>query len=119
LPALEAINCEETHVETDPFLLLSRQYYDGSAIFIKKAISKLNDLTNLYLLIKYKAYDVNLYTESQELFFLESEVSFHATQEKESKELLVEQLEEEKDLPSLEAIEIFLKMSSVSSLVIY
>jgi hypothetical protein len=34
------INCEEMHVEIDPFLLLSRQYYDGSAIFKKKAIFK-------------------------------------------------------------------------------
>jgi hypothetical protein len=68
LPALEAINCEETHVETDPFLLLSRQYYDGSTIFMKKAISKRFDES---ILAKYKAY-----TESQQLFSLESEVSF-------------------------------------------
>jgi hypothetical protein len=77
------MNFEETHVETDPFLLLSRQYYDGSAIYKKKAISKQIDESVL------AAYNVNSYTERQELFSLESEVSFHAIQEKESKELLL------------------------------
>jgi hypothetical protein len=44
------INCEETQVEIDPFLFLSRQYYDGSAIFENKAIFKqINE--SLYLLL--------------------------------------------------------------------
>jgi hypothetical protein len=55
------MNFEETHVETDPFLLLSRQYYDGSAIFKKKVIFKQIDESVL------AAYN---YTERQELFSL-------------------------------------------------
>jgi hypothetical protein len=44
------INCEETHVEIDAFLFISRQHYDGSATFKNKAIFKqINE--SLYLLL--------------------------------------------------------------------